>query len=146
MTEQDFAKISVAQWLENYPELPLIVAANATMDEIASDLLTHDSRDAYILDGNNKVLGHLSFANVTNHLLSEHRPIHTHRQLFSRVTDPVAEEIMDPHFTYARSDESLCEVIHRQLERDVDTLVVLDDEDNLLGSINLRELVAESLK
>jgi len=146
MTEQDFAKISVSEWLKQYPELPLVVAAGATMNEVANLLLKENSRDAYILDGDNKVKGHLSFGNVTNHLLSEHLPIHTHRQLFSRVTEPTAEEIMDPHYTYARCDESLCEVIHRQLERDVDTLVVLDDDDTLIGSIKLRELVAESLK
>lgn len=146
MTEQDFANISVAEWLANYPELPVIVSAAATMPEIASDLLKENSRDAYILDGDNKVIGHLSFGNVTNHLLSEHRPIHTHRQLFSRITEPVAEEIMDPHFAYARTDESLCEVIHRQLERGVDTLVVLAEDGSLQGSIKLRELVAESLK
>lgn len=146
MTESDFANMSVSQWLENHPELPVIVAADATMDIVANALITQNCRDAYILDNDNKVVGHLSFGNVTNHLLSEHRPIHTHRQLFSRVTEPLAEEIMEPHFTYARVDESLCEVIHRQLERGVDTLVVLDDNDSLIGSIKLRELVAESLK
>ncbi|NOQ82217.1 MAG: CBS domain-containing protein [Methylophaga sp.] len=146
MTEQDFADISVAQWLANHPEFPVLVSATATMHEVANDLLKENSRDAYILDGENKVIGHLSFGNVTNHLLSEHRPIHTHRQLFSRIIEPAAEEIMDPHFAYARTDETLCEVIHRQLERGVDTLVVLADDGTLQGSIKLRELVAESLK
>jgi len=146
MTEQDFAKISVTEWLKQYPQLPVVVAADATMEEVAESLLKENSRDAYILDEDNKVKGHLSFGHVVNHLLSEHRPIHTHRQLFSRVTEPTAEEIMDPHYTYAQCDESLCEVIHRQLERGVDTLVVLADDGKLVGSIKLRELVAESLK
>ncbi|MDH5357447.1 MAG: CBS domain-containing protein [Gammaproteobacteria bacterium] len=146
MTEQDFAHIFVSEWLSLHPETPVVVAGKTPMREVALTLLANNSRDAYIVDENNKVLGHLSFGKMTNHLLSEHRPIHTHRQLFARVTDPTAEEVMDPHFAYARCDESLCEVIHRQLERDVDTLVVLAEDNTLLGSVSLRDLVAESLK
>jgi CBS-domain-containing membrane protein len=146
MIEAGFSEITVSNWLANHPETPVIVAANASMAEVAQSLLENNSRDAYILDDEQKVIGHLSFGKMTNYLLSEHRPIHTHRQLFSRITDPTAEEVMDPHFAYARIEESLCEVIHRQLERDVDTLIVLAEDNSLLGSIKLRELVAESLK
>ena len=145
MTEQDFSRIPVSDWMATHPDAPVVISAKATMEEVAQALLANNSRDAYVLD-DDKVVGHLSFCNMTNHLLAEHRPIHTHRQLFSRVTEPTAGEVMDSHFAYARCDESLCEVIHRQLERDVDTLVVLAEDDSLLGSIKLQELVAESLK
>ena len=146
MTEQDFAHIVVSDWLALHPEMPVVIAGDTRMHDVALTLLANNSRDAYIVNDDNKVLGHLGFGKMANHLLSEHRPIHTHRQLFARVTDPTAAELMDPHFAYARTDESLCEVIHRQLERDVDTLVVLSDDNMLLGSVNLRDLVAESLK
>lgn len=145
MTEQDFTNIIVSTWLASHPETPVVVAGNMTMSEVAQILLANNSRDAYILD-EDKVIGHLSFGTMANYLLSEHRPTHTHRQLFARITEPTAAEVMDPHFAYARIDESLCEVIHRQLERDVDTLVVLADDGKLLGSIKLRDLVAESVK
>lgn len=145
MIEEVFSDITVSNWLANHPETAVIVAANASMSEVAQLLLENNSRDAYILE-DKKVIGHLSFGKTTNYLLSEHRPIHTHRHLFSRITDPIAEEVMDPHFAYARIEESLCEVIHRQLERDVDTLIVLAEDNSSLGAIKLREIVAESLK
>lgn len=146
MIKEDFSDITVETWLANHSEMPVIVAANASMSEVTQRLLENNSRDVYILDDEKKVIGHLSFGRAANYLLSEHRPIHTHRQLFSRITDPTAAEVMDPHFAYARIEESLCEVIHRQLERDVDTLIVLAEDNRLLGSIKLREIVAESLK
>ncbi len=145
MIEQDFSSIVVTDWMAIHAEAAVVVSVDATMKDVARTLLENHSRDAYVVE-NSIVVGHLGFANVTNHLLAEHRPIHTHRQLFSRVTEPTAGEIMDPHFAYARCDESLCDVIHRQLERDVETLVVLAENDELLGAIKLRDLVAESLK
>ncbi|NQY26494.1 MAG: CBS domain-containing protein [Piscirickettsiaceae bacterium] len=145
MIEKDFSSISVNDWMTTHSETAVVVSVTATMEDIAQVLLENNSRDAYVVD-NNIVVGHLGFANVTNHLLTEHRPTHTHRQLFSRVTEPTAAEVMDSRFAYARCDESLCEVIHRQLERDVETLVVLAENGSLLGAIELRDLLAESLK
>ncbi len=145
MTQHNFSNMSVADWLVDHPVEPVVIPTDTTMDTVAQLLLANNSRDAYMLD-NNKIVGHLGFANMANHLLAEHRPTHTHRQLFSRITEPTVGDVMDSHFAYARSDESLCEVIHRQLERDVDTLVVLADDGSLLGAIKLSELVAESLK
>ncbi|HHA18237.1 MAG TPA: CBS domain-containing protein [Methylophaga sp.] len=146
MIEEKFSDITVSNWLTTHPETPVIVTASASMPEVAQLLLDNNSRDAYILDDDKKVVGHLSFGKTIDYLLSEHRPKHTHRYLFSRITEATAVEVMDPHFAYARIEESLCEVIHRQLERGVDTLVVLAEDSRLLGSIQLRELVAESLK
>jgi len=145
MTE-DFEHISVAEWLKDHPEMPIIAAGDASMTQLAQTLLAENSRDIYIADDDNKIIGHLSFGRIVSHLFAQHRPIQSHRQLFAQITDATAQELMDPHFAYARADETLCDVIHRQLERDIDNLVVLGQDHHLLGAIKLRELVTESLK
>lgn len=137
--------MSVVKWLQEHPVNPVTVPLDAAMEAVAQLLLAENSRDAYIVD-NNKVVGHIGFTNMANHLLAEHRSTHTPRQLVSRITEPTAGAMMDSHFAYAQRDESLCEVIHRQLARDVDTLAVLAEDGSLLGAIQLSELVAESLK
>jgi len=146
MTEQDFAKISVADWISDHPVEAVIVEPETSMADLAQKMLSTQCRDAYIADPHGKIIGHLGFGKVASHLLSEHRPEQSHRQLFSRVTEPVASELMEPHYAFARIDESLCEVIHRQLESGIDILLVLTESGEKLGAIKFQELVEESLK
>lgn len=137
--------MTVEQWIADHSEKPVTLMADASLTDVANALLTANSRDAYIIDDKQRIKGHLAFNKVINHLFTHVRPIHTHRQLFARVTEPTAAELMDPHFAYCRLDEALCDVIHRQLGRDVDDLVVVAQDNSLLGVVKLRELLIESL-
>jgi hypothetical protein len=53
---------------------------------------------------------------------------------------------MDPHYAYCRENEVLSDVLHRQLESDIDDLIVLSSDNMLCGVVVLNELVRESLK
>ena len=134
--------MTVGQWLAAHHQIPVTVASETSLGRVAELLLDTDgSRDAYVVEDDGLVIGHLSFGRVVNHLLLEHKPMHTRRQLFERVTGATASELMDPHFVSATIDDELDDVLHRQLDRLIDDLVVLDEQGRLLGSVNLRQLV-----
>ncbi|MDF1588467.1 MAG: CBS domain-containing protein [Gammaproteobacteria bacterium] len=146
MSQPCFANKTSADWLNQHQSKPVMVDENASIDQIINALLIEDRRDAYVVNADNKVIGHIGFANVATHLLSEHRVTHTHRQLFARVIEPTAKELMDPHFTSAYEDELLCDVIHRQLDHGLDDLIVLSRDTHVpLGAIQLKDVLAESL-
>ncbi len=146
MTNANFIGKTLVDWLENHHSKPVIVTEMASISELANALLVMNKRDAYVVNKANRVIGHISFAKVANQLLSEHRSTHTHRQLFARVVEPTAKELMDPHFTSAYKDELLCDVIHRQLDHGLDDLIVLTrDTHEALGVIQMNDILAESL-
>lgn len=146
MTNANFVGKTLGDWLDNHQSQPVIVNETASISELANALLAMHKRDAYVVNKTNRVIGHIGFAKVANQLLSEHRSTHTHRQLFARVIEPTAKELMDPHFTSAYKDELLCDVIHRQLDHGLDDLIVLDhDTHEALGVIQMSDILTESL-
>lgn len=146
MSNAKFFGKTLVDWLESHQSVPVIVHESASISELATALLAMKKRDAYVIDKNNRVIGHIGFVKVANQLLSEHRSTHTHRQLFARVIEPTAKEVMDPHFTSAYKDELLCDVIHRQLDHGIDDLIVLTpDTHEAIGVIQMNDILAESL-
>jgi len=134
--------MTVGQWLAAHHRIPVTVAPETSLGRVAELLLDTDgSRDAYVTEDDGLVTGHLSFGRVVNHLLLAHKPIHTRRQMFERVTGATAGELMDPHFVSATVEDELNDVLHRQLDRLIDDLVILDKQGRLLGSVNLRQVV-----
>jgi predicted transcriptional regulator len=136
---------SVGEWLQEHPTEMVLVAPDMPLLEIVRALLNKDARDAYVVE-NERVLGHLGFNNLVNHLFTQERPVHSHRQLFARVALPNAAELMDPHFAYCREDERINRILHRQLQCDVSDLVVLASDNTPIGVIKLTEVVRESLQ
>ena len=54
-----------------------------------------------------------------------------------RISAGAAQDLMNPHFTSARSDEQLGNVLDRMLEHDIEDLPVLDAQRQLVGAISL---------
>lgn len=137
--------LTVGEWLQLHQAEPVLVSADMPLKHVAEQMLIRGHRDAYVAR-EQTILGHLNFNKVINHLFAHERPIHTHRQLFACVTEATAAELMDPHYAYCRENEVLSDVLHRQLESDIDDLIVLSSDSMLCGVIVLNELVRESLK
>ena len=78
--------------------------------------------------------------------MAEHRPIHSPRQILERVSCGCAHELMDSHFIHANPEEDLEDVLHRQLEFYVEDMVVIDEQQHLLGTINLTTVLREFLE
>ncbi|MTI62477.1 CBS domain-containing protein [Methylophaga sp.] len=144
MTER-IITLSVTEWLQKHPAMLVSVSPDTDILDIVRAMLAHESRDAYVIE-NGRVRGHLSFNKLVNHLFSHDRPVHSHRQLFARVSAATAEELMDPHFAYCREDEQINQILHRQLQCDVSDLVVLATDNTPIGVIKLTEVVRESLQ
>lgn len=144
MTEQ-IINSTVADWLLQHPAMPILVTDDVSVSAVAITMLDNAARDAYVCDGD-AILGHLSFVKVMNHVFAHERPIHTHRQLFSRVTETDINELMDPHFQYCRPDEKLADVLHRQLESGTDDIIVLNRMNRVEGVIRLTEVLKASLQ
>jgi predicted transcriptional regulator len=146
MTHNERTTNTVASWLLEHANEAVLVYKNTTINEVADRLIGSHQRDAYVIDDDNHVLGHIGFDKIANHVLSEHRSTHTRRQLFARVTEPFAYELMNPHFIYAYHDELLCDVIHRQLDHGIEELVVIDRQTHeVFGIIKLRDVITDSV-
>lgn len=137
--------MTVAEWLQLHPQQLVFVACETPILEIVKALLKADAHDAYVIE-NHRVLGHLSFTKMVNHLFSHERPVHSHRQIFAQVIQPTAAELMDPHFAYCRESENINQILHRQLQCEVTDLVVLGTNNAPIGVIKLTDVVRESLK
>lgn len=143
---EHIVELSVAEWLQRYPEAVVTVSSNASLADVLRTMLDHASRDAYVVE-ENRVKGHLGLNKVVRHLFAQDRPEHSPRQLLARVAmAATAAELMDPHFAYCREDERIAQVLHRQLQSDISDLVVLAADDSPLGVIKLTEVVRESLQ
>lgn len=137
---------TVQDWLTQHQQPMVLVAPDTSLLDILKQMLAADCLDAYVVEDNH-VLGHLSFNNLVNHLFTQERPIHTHRQLFARISaDAGAEELMDPHFAYCRPDEQINQVLHRLLQVGVSDLIVLAPDDSPMGVVKLTQLIRESLQ
>jgi CBS domain-containing protein len=54
-----------------------------------------------------------------------------------KVAGGPALELMNSHFPTASPDEELDNVLHRQLEHDIEDMVVVDSDGVLLGAVSL---------
>ena len=130
--------MTVGEWIAGTPGTVITVAPDACLDEIIDRLLAEPClRDVHVLSEDGRVIGHLSHRRLVRLALVEHRPGHTRRQLLDRVSCGCARELMDVDFVCAHPNERLDEVLHRQIEQDVEDMPVIDDSGRLLGAVNI---------
>ena len=134
--------MKVGEWIKERPGCAVSVGPDCPLPELVDLFLEHPAlRDIFVVSGDGSVLGHLSYGRVARRFLIDLHPVHTRRQLMERVTGGTAREIMETHFVHAESDEELEQVVHRQLDGDVEDMPVLDDQGALVGAINLRTVL-----
>ncbi len=130
--------MKVSDWINRNPGQAIKVPPDWELDKVIDRMLAEQClRDIYVVSEDGRVIGHLSHKKLVRLLLSEHQPIHTRRQIMERILGGTAQEIMDSHFVFARPDEDLEDVLYRQLDRDIEDMPVIDDEEKLLGTVNM---------
>ena len=136
--------MKVAEWLRLHPGNAVTVSPDASFAAVLDRLLDVPGvHDVYVVAPGGRVVGHLSRHRLARMRLAEHRPSRTRRQLMEQVAGGVAREIMNPHFPAAAPDEDLDNVLHRQLEQEIEDMPVLDEQGALLGTINLTAVLRE---
>ncbi len=134
--------MKVSNWIERYPRMLSTVTPEAELTAIAECMLsTPGQYEVYVVAADQRLLGRISRHRMANMLLVDFRPEHTRRQLIERITSGVAKDIMDPHFETARADDELEEVLHRQLDHEVEDMPVIDDDGRALGAINMTRIL-----
>jgi CBS domain-containing protein len=136
--------MKVADWIRAHPGRTLIIAPSASLEEALDRMLeVQGARDIYVSTNDGAVVGHLSHRRLAQSFLLEHSHIHTRRQLMERVVGATVEEFMDGHPVFAHPDEELDNVLQRQLDHDVEDMLVIDDVGSVLGAVNLSEVLRE---
>ena len=139
--------MKVSDWLSQHPIKAGIVQEGWSLEQIMEKLLGNSRlKDLYVLNSNKQVIGHLGYKKLAKLVLAEHCVQHTRNQLLERVVPGSAVELMEVHFTRAKPDESLDEVIHRQLDHWVEDLPVVNQQGELMGVINLSNILLEVMK
>lgn len=134
--------MKVSDWIRLHPQKAVTAPPEWTLGQIVERVLAEPGvRDIYVVGDDGRVLGHISHRRLARLFLAEHRPVHTLRQIFERVAGGVADELMDTHFVSAHPDEELDNILHRQLEHDVEDMPVLDADGVVLGVVRLREVL-----
>jgi CBS domain-containing protein len=130
--------MKVSEWIRTHPGNAVTVSPDLTLDELLDRLLREPClRDLYVLEEGVRLAGHISHKRIALLVLTLHRPSRTRRQIMEHVAGGSARELMDTHFPTARVDEELDEVLHRQLEHDIEDMPVVAEDGALLGAVNL---------
>jgi len=130
--------MKVSEWIAENPGAATIVAPDASLAAIIEELLSRPgARDVYVVTEEGRVIGHLSHKRLIRSVLAEHHPRPTRRQLMEKIAGGPARELMNAHFPTASPDEKLDNVLHRQLEHDIEDMVVIDSNGALLGAVSL---------
>ncbi len=139
--------MKVSDWLHKHPIQAGVVQEDWSLEQIMEKLLSNSRlKDLYVVDAKNRVIGHLSYKKLARLVLAEHHTVHTRRQIMERITPGSAAELMEAHFVKASPDENLNEILHRQLEHWVEDLPVINQQEELLGVINLSDVLLEVMK
>ncbi|MCK5479203.1 MAG: CBS domain-containing protein [Methylococcales bacterium] len=139
--------MKVSDWLAEHPIHAGVVHENWSLEQIMEKLLGNSRlNDLYVLNSNNQVIGHLSYKKLARLVLAEHCSCHTRSQILERVTTGSAAELMEAHFASASPDENLDEILYRQLDHWVEDLPVINQQGELVGVINLSDVLLEVMK
>ena len=139
--------MKVADWLKQHPVHAGVVQEDWELEQVMAKLLGNSRlNDLYVLDDQDKVVGHLSYKKLAKLVLAEHCPTHTRSQILERVVPGTASELMEPHFASAGLDENVNEVVYRQLDHWVEDLPVIDAQGELVGVMNLSDILLEVMK
>lgn len=139
--------MKASKWLEAHSAQAITVGADASLPEAAALFLEHpEVRDIYVVDEDGRVCGHLGFRRLAGLLLAHLRPTHSRRQLVERVTAGSVREHMDEHVLCMRPDERISEVFHQHMERRIEDIPVVDDDQRLLGVIRVPDLLRKAIE
>jgi len=132
----------VSEWLDKHADDIVTVPPTAALTDVMSRLLDEPClRDIYVAADDGRLLGHISHRRLAEHVLAEARPTHTRRQLMERVAGGTAADFMNSVLATASPEESLDEVLARQLEMELEDMPVVDDEGQVIGAINLTHVL-----
>ena len=135
--------MKVSDWIDAHPGAAPTVAPDASLVTMIEELLRRPgARDVYVVSEEGRVIGHLSYKRLIRSVLAEHHRWPTRRQLMEKVAGGPARELMNSHFPTASPDEKLDNVLHRQLEHDIEDMVVVDSDGVLLGAVSLTAVLA----
>jgi len=136
--------MTVAEWIQKYPGLAVTVPPDTPQEELVDQMLAEPAlRDIYVAGEDGVVLGHVTHKKLATLFLAEHCPSHTRRQILGRITDWLAEDLMNANFAYARPEDELDEVLYRLVDHELEDLPVIDRQGRLLGTINLSFVIRE---
>lgn len=135
--------MKVSEWLARHEGAIVTVRWGSSLETVLEHLLAESClRDVYVVGEDGRLVGHISRKRLAEHVLAEHRPAHTRRQLMERVAGGTASDFMNTSFAFASAKEALDEVLHRQLEQEIEDLPVLDATGRLLGAVNLTRVLS----
>ncbi len=138
--------MNVEYWLAQHPGTAVTVQPDDSLSTVLDRLLDAPCclRDLYVVDRYGHLAGHISHKRLAEYMLAEHRPVHTRRQIMEWVAGAgSAADFMDLHFPTASPKEELEDVIHRQLEKGLEDMPVVDADGTLLGAVNLTQVLRE---
>jgi len=134
--------MKVSAWLDKHADRVVTVPPTAALVDVMCRLLDEPClRDIYVAADDGRLIGHISHRRLAEHVLAKVRPAHTRRQLMERVAGGTAADFMNSVLATASPDETLDEVLDRQLEMELEDMPVLDDEGRVLGAINLTHVL-----
>jgi CBS-domain-containing membrane protein len=139
--------MKVSDWLALHSDVIVTVPADCPVDAVIARLLQETClRDVYVVAGDGRLLGHITHKRLAEHLLAEHRPAHSRRQLMERVAGGTARDFMNSSFVVAAPGEELEDVLNRQLEMEIEDMPVLDQSGRVLGAVNLTSVLREFMR
>lgn len=134
--------MKVSEWLASHDNAIVTVHSDSPLATVAERLLAKTClRDLYVVGDDGRLVGHISHRRLAEYVLAAHRPAHTRRQLMERVAGGMAGDFMNATFPSASPEEELDDVLHRQLEHDVEDMPVVDARGVLLGAVNLTDVL-----
>ncbi|MEJ2483618.1 MAG: CBS domain-containing protein [Gammaproteobacteria bacterium] len=134
--------MKISEWIAQHQDAIVTVPPEASLREVMERLLQENClRDVYVAGHDGRLLGHISRRRIVVHFLAEHRPAHTRRQLMERVAGGTAADFMNSIIASASPDEELEDVLHRQLEMEIEDMPVIDADGRALGAVNLTRVL-----
>lgn len=144
--------MKTSEWMAAHPVKALTVAGECSLQEAARVLLDDpEGRDLFVLDAEGRVSGHLGFWHVATLLLAKLRPTDSLRELVERITLGSVADHMDDRVMCAGADEDIDDILYRHdlfqqhVERRVEDIPVVDEQDRLLGVIRLSDLLRDAV-
>lgn len=144
--------MKISEWLKTYPVKALTVAGECSLQDAALLLLDDlEGRDLFVLDAEGRVRGHLGFWHVATLLLAEPRSTDSLRELVERITLGSVVDHMNDRVMCAGVDEDIDDILYRHdlfqqhVERRVEDIPVVDEQNRLLGVIRLSDLLRNAI-
>lgn len=134
--------MKVDDWIKKTGYETVVLKLDETVDEAVDKMLdSSGARDLFVVDENEKLVGHISHKRLAHYVLAEHRSEQSRRDILHRVASVHASDLMDSHIVFARMHEELDNVLHRMLDNDIEDLPVIDEDGKLCGLVNLTAIL-----